>query len=288
MNNLQGTGVAVVTPFKRNLEIDFNPLGKIIDHLLEGKVEYLVMLGTTGESATLSGEEKQEIFEFAAKRTDGKVNLVAGYGGNNTSELLAGLKKLELEGYSALLSVSPYYNKPSQSGIIKHYTQLADASRLPIILYNVPGRTGSNLRAETTLQLAEHENIIAVKEASGNFDQVMEIIRNKPDNFEVISGDDAYTLPFIACGMTGVISVIANAYPYVMSEMVRKAIYNDFDAAREFQYKLLPLIDMAFREGSPSGIKQMLSEKNLSETYIRPPLDDISDELKELIKDSMF
>ena len=277
-----------MTPFKSNLEIDFNSLGKIIDHLLEGKVEYLVMLGTTGESATLSSEEKNEIFEFAAKRTEGKVNLVAGYGGNNTRELVAGLKKLELEGYSALLSVSPYYNKPSQRGIIKHYTELADASRLPIILYNVPGRTGSNLSAETTLKLAEHDNIIAVKEASGNFDQVMEILRNKPDNFEVISGDDAYTLPFIACGMSGVISVIANAYPYEMSEMVRKAIYNDFDAAREFQHKLLPLTEMAFKEGSPSGIKQMLSEKNLAETYVRPPLDDISDELKNLIKESMF
>ncbi|HYG15092.1 MAG TPA: 4-hydroxy-tetrahydrodipicolinate synthase, partial [Bacteroidia bacterium] len=259
MNKFKGTGVAIVTPFKSNEEIDFAGLEKVTEHIINGKCEYIVVLGTTGESVTLTKDEKKQVAETIKRVNNGRVQLVIGIGGSNTHEVLDYISHFDFTGFDAVLSVCPYYNKPNQQGIINHYTAIADASPLPIILYNVPGRTGVNMTAATTLKLAQHENIIAMKEASGNFEQCMQIIKNKPEGFLVISGDDAITLPLIAAGMDGVISVIANAYPADFSEMVRLALAGNFEAARKLHYKLLDHSITIFADGSPGGIKEILN-----------------------------
>jgi 4-hydroxy-tetrahydrodipicolinate synthase len=226
--NFTGTGVAIVTPFTTKGEVDFPALTKLVEHIIKGRVEYIVVLGTTGETATLSKEEKKQVIAHIIKTTKKRIPLVLGVGGNNTAELVEQLKKDDLSGFDAILSVSPYYNKPSQEGIYQHYKAIAKASPLPIILYNVPGRTASNITWETTIRLAkEFKNIVAIKEASGNIEQCMKIIKYRPDNFLIISGDDNLTLPLIASGADGVISVVANAYPKDFSDMVRFALVHD-------------------------------------------------------------
>jgi len=242
--NFTGTGVAIITPFTGKGEVDFPALTKLVEHLIKGRVEYIVVLGTTGETATLSKEEKELVIKHIIKINKKRIPLVLGVGGNNTAEIVQQLKKDDLSGFEAILSVSPYYNKPSQEGIYQHYKAIANASPLPIILYNVPGRTASNIAWDTTIRLAkEFKNIIAIKEASGNIEQCMKIIKHRPDNFLIISGDDNLTLPLIASGADGVISVIANAYPKDFSDMVRSALIHDFKTAQKLHYKLLEITE---------------------------------------------
>lgn len=276
-----GTGVAVVTPFTPAGEIDFFALEKIINHLVIGNVEYLVVLGTTGESVTLTKEEKEKIYSFFAEKAAGRIPLVAGIGGNNTREVTDSIAHFDFTGYAGILSVSPYYNKPNQQGIYLHYKAVAESTDKPIILYNVPGRTGANIMSETTLRLAhDFKNFVAIKEASGNFDQCMDIIKNKPNDFLVISGDDAYTLPFISIGMQGVISVIANAYPLKFSTMVRMALGGDFNNALFHHYELLDAMKQIFADGSPGGIKVILEVLGLCSGGVRLPLAPASDAVK--------
>lgn len=262
--NFTGTGVAIVTPFTTKGDIDFPALTKLVEHLIKGRVEYIVVLGTTGETATLSKEEKQQVIAHIIKATKKRIPLVLGVGGNNTAEIVMQLKKDNLSGFDAILSVSPYYNKPSQEGIYQHYKAIAKASPLPIILYNVPGRTASNITAETTLRLAnEFKNIIAIKEASGNIEQCMKIIKYRPDNFLIISGDDNLTLPLIASGADGVISVVANAYPKDFSDMVRFALVHDLKNAQKLHYKLMEITEQLFADGNPGGVKVVLAKRKL-------------------------
>ncbi|MEX0966849.1 MAG: 4-hydroxy-tetrahydrodipicolinate synthase [Bacteroidia bacterium] len=278
--NLKGTGVAVVTPFDKNEKLDANCLSGILNHLVKGSVEYLVLLGTTGESVTVTEDEKHEILRIAKEMVNGRIPLILGIGGNNTQSVLDKIRSTDFSGISGLLSVGPYYNKPSQTGIYQHYMRIADHSPVPVILYNVPARTSSNISASTTLALAkDHSNIIGMKEASGNFDQCMEIISGRPDGFFVISGDDLLTLPLIATGFDGVISVIANAFPQDFSDMTRASLAGDFPHARTLHYKLLPFIRDIFAEGNPSGIKALLTAMDLCENHLRLPMSPISTEL---------
>lgn len=288
--DFRGTGVAIITPFLADGTIDWTSFKKLIGFLIEGKVDYLVVMGTTGENVTLSKEEKQEIFRFVATENAGRLPLVAGIGGNYTAEVLEGLKHTDLFGYQAILSVSPYYNKPNQEGIFQHYKMISEASPLPVIMYNVPGRTGMNVSAETTVRIArECGNVIATKEACGNFDQIMQIIKNKPDGFEVISGDDGITLPMIALGSIGVISVVGNAYPGKFSDMVRAALDGNYAAARQAHYALIDIINSLFDEGSPSGVKAYLSEMGVCGNYFRMPVYPVSErhfsKIKSLMQD---
>ncbi len=285
MNKFRGTGVAIVTPFKANNEVDFEGLENVTNHIINGKCEYIVILGTTGETATLNKQEKQQVVDTIKRVNNGRVPLVMGIGGNNTAEILETIAAFDFTGFDAVLSVSPYYNKPNQQGLIHHYTAIADACPRPVILYNVPGRTGSNMTAATTLTLAKHPNIIGMKEASGNMEQCMAIIKNKPDDFLVISGDDAITLPLIGAGMDGVISVIANAYPADWSEMVRLALAGDYVAARKLHYKLLDLSIGIFADGSPGGVKELLNYMNICGTHVRLPLYPVNDEVKAKLLD---
>lgn len=277
---LSGTGVALVTPFHKNGSIDFKSLSKLVEHIIKGKCEYLVPLGTTGESVTLTADEKHAVVDCVLETNNNRVPVVIGMGGNNTQEILGKLRQNDFEGITAILSVSPYYNKPSQKGIMQHYKMIAEESSVPVILYNVPGRTGSNMTAETTLELAHSQpNIVGIKEASGNMEQIMHIIREKPANFLVISGDDGITLPLIASGADGVISVVANAYPKQFSEMVRLAAKADLKKAQQLHYQLFPLIPMLFAEGSPAGIKHVLKQLGICEDFVRMPLAGISKNL---------
>lgn len=283
--NFTGTGVAIVTPFTTKGDIDFPALTKLVEHLIKGRVEYIVVLGTTGETATLSKEEKQQVIAHIIKATKKRIPLVLGVGGNNTAELVMQLKKDDLSGFDAILSVSPYYNKPSQEGIYQHYKAIAKASPLPIILYNVPGRTASNITAETTLRLAnEFKNIIAIKEASGNIEQCMKIIKYRPDNFLIISGDDNLTLPLIASGADGVISVVANAYPKDFSDMVRFALVHDLKNAQKLHYKLMEITDQLFADGNPGGVKVVLAKKKITQPTVRLPLVEPNDTVKAKLK----
>lgn len=285
--NIKGTGVAIVTPFDQTGQIDFTALAKLIEFLIAGQVDYLVVLGTTGETATLDPDEKKSIYQFVAAQVAGRIPLVAGLGGNYTKKVAADMAAFDIAGYHAFLSVSPYYNKPNQVGIIQHYTAIADASALPVILYNVPGRTGQNMVAATTLKLAEHPNIIGMKEASGNFEQCMEIMSHKPDGFEVVSGDDALTLPLMAAGMTGVISVIANAFPNSFSEMVRLILAGNLTSAKKLHYRLLPLMNTIFADGSPGGIKVLLEKLEICSTELRLPLAPVNQEIKTKLLDQL-
>jgi 4-hydroxy-tetrahydrodipicolinate synthase len=274
---MRGTGVALVTPFKKDLSIDFDALAGIVEHCISGGLEYLVALGTTGESVTLSKVEKAQVYTFIKEQAAGRVPLVAGIGGNHTLELIETLKAFDFIGYDAVLSVSPYYNKPTQEGIFQHYMAIQEYTEVPIILYNVPGRTGSNMTAETTLRLANaSEKFAAIKEASGNPEQFMDIMNAKPVDFDVISGDDNLTLPFLAMGMSGVISVIAQAYPKQFSSMVRLGLDGKFEEARQIHYQLYAIMKGIFMEGNPGGIKYVLSKMGLCENYVRLPLAPIS------------
>jgi 4-hydroxy-tetrahydrodipicolinate synthase len=277
MKALIGTGTALITPFHDDFSIDFEALGRILEQQIAGGTNYFVILGTTGESVTLSTEEKQQVIECIKRVTAGRIPLVLGVGGNNTLEVVKQLKALDTDGLTAILSVSPYYNKPNQQGIINHYNMVADASPLPVILYNVPGRTGSNMTAATQLTLAQHPNIVATKEASGNMEQVMTILANKPEDFLVISGDDALTFPMLACGGSGVISVINHAFPKTFSGMVRSALQGDFSTAKKAHETVLESAIAIFADGSPSGIKTMLNEMGLCGTTVRPPLWSVND-----------
>lgn len=285
-----GTGIAIVTPFlEDSRSFDWESYEKLINFWIENKADYLVACGTTGESATLTREEEQEVFSFVNKITAGRVPLVAGVGGNDTYEVLEAFKTIDFTGYDAILSVSPYYNKPRQEGIYQHYKAMSEASPLPIIMYNVPGRTGMSVSAETTLRIARDcKNIFATKEASGNFDQINQIIKNKPEDFMVISGDDGITLPMIACGANGVISVVANAYPKEFSNMVRLCLEGKFAEALPLHLKYVNVINSMFAEGSPSGVKQYLVEMGLCKNYMRLPVvpvsDDYAGKIRELMK----
>jgi len=272
MKELIGTGTALITPFNNDHSIDFDALSRIIEQQIAGGTNYFVMLGTTGESATLSSQEKSAVVSHIKKANAGRLPLVLGVGGNNTSDVVEQLKSLDTDGLTAILSVSPYYNKPNQQGIIYHYNEVANASPLPIILYNVPGRTGSNMTASTQLELARHPNIVATKEASGNMEQVMSILKDKPSDFLVISGDDALTFPILACGGSGVISVINHIFPRTFSGMVKSALQGDFIAAKAAHERVLESSIAIFADGSPGGIKTMLNEKQLCGTAVRPPL----------------
>ena len=280
-----GTGVAMVTPFQQNGDIDFPALRKLVQYQTDGMVEYLVVVGTTGETATLTKEEKQKIFSYVSEVNAGKLPLIAGIGGNDTREIIRSFSSFNLEGYDAILSVSPYYNKPSQEGLYQHYKAIGEASPLSVIMYNVPGRTGMNVSAETTVRIAEDcKNIIATKEASGNFDQIMQIMKYKPKDFGMISGDDAITLPMIALGAQGVISVVANAYPAIFAQMVRHCLAGDFAAARPMHYMLVDIINTLFAEGSPSGVKAYLNEMGICGNDVRLPVVPVSEKLMDKIK----
>ncbi len=268
-----GTGVAIVTPFHKYGTIDFNSLGKVIEHVISGGINYIVALGTTGESVTLTHDEKIAVIDYVIEIVDKRVPVVIGMGGNNTQEVVNFIKSVSFEGIDAILSVSPFYNKPQQRGIYRHYENIANACPVPVILYNVPGRTSSNISAETVLKLTENvKNIIGIKEASGDLVQCMELIKNKPDNFLVISGDDLLTLPIIALGGDGVISVVANAYPKEFSDMVTAAIKGNFKIARDKHYKLTEIIDSLFSDGNPAGIKAALEILGLCSNNLRLPL----------------
>ena len=271
--DLRGMGVALVTPFKKDKSIDFDALAKLLDYQIKSGADYLVALGTTAETATLSSKEKDELKRFIAERVAGRVPLVIGCGGNNTAAVIEELKTLNTDDFGAVLSVVPYYNKPSQEGIYQHYSAIAKSSPLPIILYNVPGRTGVNMSAETTLRLAaEHPNIIGVKEASGNISQMDEIIKKKHPDFLVISGDDGITFPLITLGAAGVISVIGNAFPKEFSKMVRLALNGDYDAARNIHHKFTDLFSLLFIDGNPAGVKCLLHALGFIENELRLPL----------------
>lgn len=285
--DIQGTGVAVVTPFDQKGEVDEPALKAILSHLETGQVSYLVMLGTTGESATLTLEEKKRILNLAKTETQGRIPLVVGIGGNNTHEIQQQIAALDLDGCSAILSVSPYYNKPTQAGLIAHFQTLADTSPLPIVLYNVPGRTGKNVEANTTLQLAQHPNIQGIKEASGDMQQVMDILEHKPTDFQVVSGDDHLTLAYLGVGMDGVISVTANAFPKAMSDMVKAGLKGDFTTARKQHYQLMPTMRKVFAEGNPGGVKAFLSAMGYCEQVLRLPLVPVSEKLQQEIKEQV-
>lgn len=284
-NVLKGTGVALITPFKENFEIDFNALEKLINYDINNGCEYLVTLGTTGETPTLTEEEKKAIIYFTYDIVKDRVPIVVGVGGNNTKDVCKNLETYPLDKAVAVLSASPYYSKPSQEGIFQHYKALAEASPKPVILYNVPGRTGSNITAATTLRLADEvENIWGIKEASGNMIQCMHILKDRPERFLVVSGDDHLTLPLIACGMDGVISVAANCFPKEFAEMVRLALHDDLNKARPLHYKCLEGNDLLFAENNPAGIKAFLTELGIIENVLRLPLVPLSKDLHKKVK----
>lgn len=271
--NLAGMGVALVTPFRQDKSIDFEALGRLLEYQIKNSVDYIVVLGTTAETPTLDADEKRQVREYVSQRVAGRVPLVLGVGGNNTMAVARELETTDLKDFSAVLSVVPYYNKPSQEGIYRHYAEIATRSPLPVILYNVPGRTGVNMTAETTLRLAcEFENIIGVKEASGNIAQMDEIIKSKPADFMVISGDDGITFPLITLGAVGVISVIGNAFPKEFSKMVRLARGGDYDKALQIHHRFTELFKLLFVDGNPAGVKCVLHAMGLIENELRLPL----------------
>lgn len=287
MELFKGTGVALVTPFKQDGQIDFNSLEKLVNYVIDGNVDYLVVMGTTAESPVINFEEKKQVLEVVDKVNNGRKKIVFGVGGNDTQKLLKEIEQVNnFSCVDAILSVTPYYNKPNQRALIAHFSLIAEKSTKPIILYNVPGRTGINMLPETALTLAQkYSNVIAIKEASGNFDQIMFLIENKPKNFEIISGDDGITFPLVCVGACGVISVVANAIPLHFSEMVRLALSGKIEEAKTLHYKTLELTRLAFVEGNPAGIKCALSHLGIIENNLRLPLVPVSDTLNQKIKD---
>ena len=284
MKEIRGTGVALITPFRADQSVDYDALEQIINFQIENGVDYLVSLGTTGETATLSKEEKQKVWQFTADTVKNRVPLVAGIGGNNTLAVAQEIKTFNIKGYIAILSVSPYYNKPTQEGLYEHYKYLSKSSPLPLILYNVPGRTGSNLNADTCIRLAKDcKNIVAVKEASGDLEQISKILRDAPVGFQVISGNDSDTVSMIALGAVGVISVLGNALPKELNKLVNSALSGDFSIARKQHKKIIQLIDLCFVEGNPAGVKNMLHHKNICLEKLRLPLTPVSKNTSEAI-----
>lgn len=289
MKSFIGTGVALITPFKKNLSVDVEALKSIVKYNIDGGVEYLVVLGTTAETATLTKEEQTLVKQTIIDANNGKLSLVLGVGGNNTAEVVSQLNADNLKGFDAILSVSPYYNKPTQEGIYQHFKMIAENSPLPIIIYNVPGRTASNMLPSTVVRLAtDFKNIVGIKEAAGDMVQAMELIRNTPNDFLVISGDDIITLPMVLAGGAGVISVIGETFPKEFSEMVRLGLKRDVDAAYKIHYKLTDAINMIFEQGNPGGVKEVFKHLGLCENYVRLPLvnvnDDLSNRLANFVK----
>jgi len=285
MKSLIGTGVALVTPFKKDFSVDVEALKKIVRYNIEGGVDYLVVLGTTAESATLSKEEKELVVQTIIEENQGKLPLVLGVGGNNTQEVIKELQTRDLSDFVAILSVSPYYNKPSQEGIYQHFKAIAQTSPLPILLYNVPGRTSSNMLPSTVIRLAKDcKNIIGIKEAAGDIVQAMKLIQQAPEGFLVISGDDMITLPMVLAGGSGVISVMAEGFPKEFSKMVRLGLEREVDEAYQIHYKLADGIDMIFEQGNPAGIKEVFAHLGLSENTLRLPLVRVNSDLSSRLK----
>jgi 4-hydroxy-tetrahydrodipicolinate synthase len=281
MDKFKGMGVAMVTPFDAQKNVDYQALEKHTEHLVNQGANYLVVMGTTGENPTISQNDQDLILSRVLEVNAGRIPVVFGIGGNNTEALKKRLSAAPLQQVDGILSVSPYYNKPNQSGILKHFTSLADVSSKPIILYNVPGRTGSMMHVDTILELARHEKIVAIKEASGSFDHVNKLLLAKEDEFLVISGDDAYTLPFIAMGMSGVISVVGNAFPKEFSQMVRYMLDGNVENARYLHYKLLPIMEAIFEDGNPGGIKRILNKMGFMREEFRMPVEPVNAEVAE-------
>ena len=285
MQKFRGLGVAMVTPFTTSGTVDYPALEKLVEHLIAGKTDYLVVQGTTAETATLSNKEKKETLDFIIKTNNKRLPVVLGMGGNNTQELVELAKTTDLTGVDGLLSVSPYYNKPTQEGIYQHFKALAEATDLPIILYNVPGRTGSNMLAQTTLRLAkEFKHIVAVKEASGDLDQLGDIIKNKPEGFTVLSGDDGLSLPSLVIGAEGIISVVGNALPAKFSKLIHLSLEENYKAARVLFYELNELIPLLFKEGNPAGVKALLKHIGVCENNVRLPLVKATEALQNQLK----
>ncbi len=288
MKKFRGTGVAIITPFKNDLSIDFAALGRVLNHVIDGGVNYIVALGTTGESVTLTKDEKKAVISHVIETVNKRVPVVVGIGGNNTQEIITFVRQTGLSGIDAVLSVAPYYNKPGQRGLFQHFKAFANSCPLPVILYNVPGRTGCNISADTCLELArECENIVGIKEASGDITQIMKIIKGKPESFSVISGDDMMIMPVIAAGGAGVISVLANAYPSQTSEIVNNSLKNNFKSAREMQFRFMEIIELLFADGNPSGVKAMLKEMNICQNTLRLPLVPVSKAIMDRIQKAM-
>lgn len=280
MQQFVGTGVALVTPFKKDFSVDTDALSRIVNYVIDGGVEYLVVLGTTAESATLNQEEKELVIQTIISANNNRLPLVLGVGGNNTQKVVEELKTRDFSKFSAILSVSPYYNKPTQEGIYQHFKAVSEASPLPIILYNVPGRTASNMAPETVMRLAnDFKNVIAIKEAAGDIVQAMKLIQHKPKDFLVISGDDMITLPMVLAGGAGVISVIGEGYPQQFSQMVRLGLQRKVDEAYALHYQIMDSIDMIFEQGNPGGIKEIFKSLNLSENTVRLPLVNVNENL---------
>lgn len=282
---LKGTGVALATPFNKDGSIDYTGVTSLVEFCIKGGVEYLVVLGTTAESVTLSKEEKRALVSHIVKINNGRLPLVIGIGGNNTAAIIEEIKETDLSYFDAILSVVPMYNKPNQEGIYQHYKALNEIVPIPILLYNVPSRTGTNMTAETTLRLAQLNNVIGIKEAVGDFTQVLRIIKDRPKDFLVISGDDALALPLVAAGGDGVISVVGQGFPSEFSKMIRLGLKEETEKAFSILYKLLPVLDYAFEEGNPAGIKYVLKEKGICKDYVRLPLVSVSDNLAKKIHD---
>ncbi len=278
-HNFKGTGVALVTPFNADFTIDFDGLTKLVELQIAGGTDFLVVQGTTGESPVLSQDEKMQVLNHVIEINQRQLPVVYGLGGNNTAEVCEKIKLLP-NGVDGLLSVSPYYNKPLQAGIIAHYKKISSCTELPIILYNVPGRTSSNVSAATTLELAQIPNIVAMKEASGDLDQIMEILKNKPKDFTVLSGDDAITMPLISMGVEGVISVVANALPERFSSMVNRSLNNEMYHAKKEHFELFDFIRLLFAEGNPGGVKEALVYRKICHNHMRLPLIPVSEDLK--------
>lgn len=288
MQSLIGTGVALITPFKKDLSVDTEALSKIVHYQIDNGIDYLVVLGTTAETATLTSEEKELVINTVIKANNKKLPLVLGVGGNNTFQVVEELKTRDLSDFTAILSVSPYYNKPTQEGIYQHFKAIAEASPIPIILYNVPGRTASNMLPSTVLRLAkEFKNIVAIKEAAGDIVQAMKLIQNKPDGFLVISGDDMVTLPMVLAGGAGVISVIGEGFPKQFSTMVRLGLERKVDEAYQIHYQVADAIDMIFEQGNPAGIKEIFHVLGLCENILRLPLVNVNEDLANRIRQSV-
>ena len=288
MEKFKGLGVAMVTPFNSDGSVDYLGLEKLTNHLVDGGVNYLVVMGTTGENPTINNEEQQAILQKVKEVNARRLPIVFGIGGNSTAAVVERLKSENLEGVDGILCVSPYYNKPSQEGIYQHYKAVSDATPLPVIMYNVPGRTGSLVSAETTLRIAQLTNIVCTKEASGSLDICMDVIRGAPEDFGVISGDDNYTMPYIAAGMQGVISVLGNAYPKEFSQMVNYALDGDFKNAKHLHYKLLPLMKAIFMDGNPGGVKYALNKLGICQDEFRLPVVPVNKTTEKSLDEAML
>ena len=283
-NPFIGTGVALITPFNDDYSVDYQSLKNIVDYTLQNGADFLVALGTTSEAPTMNAEEKAKVVKTIVETANGRCPILLGMGGNNTAALIESIKNQDFTKIDGILSVVPYYNKPNQRGMKAHFTAVADASPVPVILYNVPGRVGVNLQAATTVELAKHPNIIAVKEASGNLQQIMEILRDKPEDFRVLSGDDGITQPMMALGAEGVISVAANGYPKPFCEMVHKMLEGKYDLALPLHYKMLKMNGLIFADGNPAGIKALMAHVGLCKNVLRLPLVPVTDSVRQDIE----